>query len=572
MFMMDNVQYKEITIYSNCQILTMDPTESIASSMAVFEGKIISVGNDDKVASDILEFIEENKGLSYQIPIKRVNLNGKFVVPGFIDAHMHPGIFVYFKTQLDLSKIRSYSELEDVIKRYRLSRKENEWIVGFDLMEDLFTNPQERYFPDLHILDKCCDDLPLVILRHDAHICSCNTKALNIAFEKAGIDFNNPKLPEGLQGEIKLDQKGKPLGIFTENATSIVITPVPIPSLERLKEAAEIAFNELSAFGLTTCGGIIQTGEIGPAGSMGSFELSLIEMIFKEVNVKQDFVFYFISDSTKRFKRIIKTIEKLSKEKDQYIVGGLKLFIDGSFGARSAALFEPYSDDPSTSGFLVNDPKKITELAIEAHEMGLQTICHAIGDRGCRVLVDAFRDAIEHIEKESKSSNKPRFRIEHGSQLSFEIIKDIANLGIIIASQPAFINSEYTWLERRMGKDRIKFTYPFKSIIDSNIVLAGASDCPIESANVIDALQACVTRKGFVPEQAISVNDAIKLFTINAAIALNQEKIKGSIEKDKYADFVVLSDNPLTIPKEDIHKIQVLRTYRRNKLIFEKKE
>lgn len=569
--MSENTEGKEITVYSNCQIITMDPIDTIPSSMAVFDGKIISVGNDEKIASDILNFIESQNNTANQIPIKRVDLKGKIVVPGFIDAHMHPGILVYFRTQLDLSKIRSYAELESSIKKYRLTRKENEWIVGFDLMEDLFTDPSEHIFPNRHMLDKCCEDLPMVVLRHDAHICVCNTKALKIAFEKAGIDFNNPRLPEGLQGELKIDDTGAPLGIFTENATSIALTPVPIPSLERLKEAAESAFNELSSYGLTTCGGIIQTGEVGPAGSMGSFELSLIEMIFKEVNVKQDFVFYFIADSAKKFKRIIKTIEKLSKEKDQYVVGGLKLFIDGSFGARSACLFEPYYDDPSTSGFLVNDPKKITELAIETHELGLQTICHAIGDKGCRVLVDSYKEAIEHIEKESKLPHKPRFRIEHGSQLTNDIIKDIAKYGIIIASQPAFINSEYTWLEHRMGPERIKLTYPFKSILDANIVLAGASDCPIESANVIEGIQACVTRKGFVPEQAISVKDALKLFTINAAFALNQEKIKGSLEKDKYADFVVLSENPLTIPKDKIQDIQVIRTYHRNKLIYEKK-
>jgi predicted amidohydrolase YtcJ len=570
---------KEITIYKNCQILTMDPSDTIADSMAIFDGKIFSIGNNDKITSDMLEFIDDrNKNLkenNTQNPIKIIDLNGNCVVPGFIDVHMHPGILVYFRTQLDLSKVHSYTELETVIKKYSQTRKENEWIMGFDLMEDLFTDPSERRFPDRRILDKFCQDKPVVILRHDGHICTCNTIAMKIAFEKAGMCLSNVKLPDGILGEVRLDKSGDPSGIFTENATSMVLTSVPIPSMDRLKEAAEDALNELAGYGLTTCGGIVQTGDIGPAGAMGSFEFSLIEMIFKDLNVKQDFVFYFIADSPKKFKRITKTIEKLSKEKDQFTVGGLKLFIDGSFGARSACMFEPYFDDNTKSGFLVNDPKKIVELAKEMYELGFQTICHAIGDKGCRVLVDAFADAISQIEKtQSISSNqekiktKPRFRIEHASQLTDEIIRDIAKYGIIIAAQPAFINSEYTWLERRMGPNRIKFTYPYRSILDAGIVLAGASDCPIEIANVIQALQACVTRKGFVPEQCISIKEALQMFTINAAYAINQEKIKGSLEKGKYADFVILDKNPFKVSINDIYKIKILKTFRRNNLIF----
>jgi hypothetical protein len=251
----------------------------------------------------------------------------------------------------------------------------------------------------------------------------------------------------------------------------------------------------------------------------------------------------------------------------RFELSGLKTFADGSFGARTACMHEPYSDSKEgMKGFMVRDKDSLVELFKEAQELGFQIACHAIGDKGNRELVDAYKVVIEGIDGKDL-----RHRIEHASILSEDTLQDAARLGIVLVSQPAFINSEYTWLEDRLGPERIKQTYPFKSIIDHGIVLAGASDAPIESVNVLAAIQACVTRKGFVPEQCIGVMDAIKMFTCNAAYSIRQEHVKGSLEAGKQADFVILDKDPTKVPREEIEDIEIHATYQRGTLVYSSK-
>lgn len=563
------LQSSNLILFYNCEILTMDKKNSTAESMAIFKDKIIAIGSENDVRNKIKEFIKKYQIKSREkLEFLEKDMEGFCIVPGFIDVHMHPIYYFFYKTQLNLTNIKSYSELENVLKKEDRIRNAGDWILGMNLLEDSFDNPDERRFPDRFDLDLICSERPIVIIRHDGHICSANSAVLKII----GINATNAKELTPKNGEVRLNKEGEPTGIFTEVATALVLDHIPI-NFEGIKEAAKEVSKELASFGITTCGGILQAGEIGISGKAGAFEWVLMQELIKEDLIEQDYVFYMGFDKPRKLKKFKESFLKLNKEENRFIVGGIKLFADGTFGACTAYLFEPfYNSTDGNSGFMVNDEEILYGIAKETYKLDFQTICHSIGDKSCRIVVDIYKniiDEIGNIKSDEKSSNiSNRFRIEHASLLREDIIKDAAKYGLIFACQPAFINSEYTWLEGRLGPERIKWVYPFRSIIDSGIVLAGASDSPIESASILEAFRACVTRNGFVPEQAISAIETLKIFTYNAAFALGQEDIKGSLEKGKLADFVILNHNITSIPTDELTDIKIIATYHRGRLIY----
>ncbi len=550
-----------LTFYFNCVILTLDQINSKADAMAVHSGKILSIGSEKTVRAEINTFIQKS---NEKINVQEVNLEGTCVVPGFIDAHMHPGFYVYKKTQLDLSGVRSYADLQAILEHTDKTKQPGEYIVGLDLMEDIFTNPEEQIFPDRFALDKMCPNRPVFIFRHDGHICSVNS----VFLKEIGINKSNVKEMTPDSGEIRVDSQGNPTGIFTEKAASFVLDAIPIPESDTMKKAGIETSRELASFGITTCGVIVQHGSVGIEGEAGAVVLPLLESFIKEGLIQQDYVFYISTDRPKVIKRIKKKIAKIDAGQNKFVVAGMKTYADGSFGASTACMFEPFADSPTgAKGFMVVKKEEMVQQFKEAYDLGFQIICHAIGDKANRIVVDVFKEIIG-----KPSLGSPRCRIEHASQLRDDILKDASKYGIIMVCQPAFINSEYTWLKKRLGSKRLKYTYPFRSIIDAGIILAGASDAPIESVNVLAAIQACVTRMGLVPEQAITVMEALKMFTYNAAFALGQETIKGSLEKGRLADFVILEINPEAVAPERLAEIQVLATFHRGKSIFVNKK
>jgi len=560
------LQDSTINLFYNCEIITMNINSPTADAMAVFQDKIFSIGSENEVRDEISKFktSSENK-----IKILENNMEGKCIVPGFIDAHMHPGYYIYYKTQLDLSKIRSYSELEIALKKDDSERDPDDWIFGMNLMEDIFDNPEERRFPNKKDLDQMCPQRPVAILRHDGHICTVNSKVLEII----GIDASNVKelTPKG--GEIRIDENGNPTGIFTEDAKSLILDKVPI-NTKGLEKAAKDVCQELASFGITTCGAVIQAGEEGLYGKAGAMEMALFETLIKERLIEQDMVFYIITDKPRKLKRLNKAFQKLDKGENRFVLGGIKLFGDGSFGASTAYLFEPYYKDMNGNvGFMVRDQQTLFKLTKETYDLGFQITIHSIGDKSNRIVVDVYKEIINEIKKSEniKIEKSNKFGIVHASLLKEDILRDAAALGIIFICQPNFINSEYTWIENRLGPDRLKTVYPFRSIIDAGIIIAGSSDAPIESASVLDGFKACITRNGFIPEEVITPEETLKMYTINAAFAIGQDSIKGSLEKGKLADFIILNHNIIKIPPEKLYKIKILKTYHRGKLIFSEK-
>ncbi|MBD3350056.1 MAG: amidohydrolase family protein [Candidatus Lokiarchaeota archaeon] len=557
-----------IKLFHNCTIITLDDKDQIAEAMALHNGKILCVGSESEVAQYINNFNSQQRG---ETDVESIELNGKYIVPGFIDSHMHPGVYIFFKAQLNLSKIRSYEDLKSTINEYKNKKDQDEWILGYDLMEDLFSDPNEHIFPDRYKLDEICSDNPILILRHDGHICTTNSKAL----ELIGVNKSSVRQLTPENGEIKIDKQGEPTGIFTEGATSIAMSELPIPSLEDLKGGAQKAWNELASFGITTIGGILQTDEEGIAGKAGAMEVQLIQLMIREIGIKQDLVLYFSTNRPKKLKRLKRKFDRLSRVEREFEVGGLKLYADGSFGARTAYLFEPYSDsEEDLSGFMTIKEEDLYKKTKNTLKLGFQTICHSIGDKSTDIVLNTFEKVVKDLKDESELliDTENMLRIEHASQLNDDILKKASKLGVIFACQPAFINSEYTWLKNRLGKERLKYTYPFKSILSAGITLSGASDAPIESAEVLEGIKACVIRKGFVPEECISVKEALKVFTKYAAKGINQVDIKGTLEQGKIADFVVLNADPLSIDEnnqeKELNNLKVLRTYHRGKRTY----
>jgi len=550
-----------IEFFFNCEILTVDQNDSRAEAMAIFQENIIAIGTKECVQSEIKQFIEDYKTeFNQDVQVREMDVVGSCIVPGFIDAHMHPGLYVYFKTQLDLFNVKSYADLGNRLKIEDEALESTKWIIGINLIENTFEDPSERRFPTKQDLDGFVPDRPIAIFRHDGHIGAVNSLVLGMM----GIDRNNVSEKILESGEIRVDEEGDPTGVFTEGALSYVMGIIPLPAIEDLKEASKKMSSELAKFGITTCGGIIQSGEIGPAGKAGAMELPLVQALIKEGWIKQDFVFYVITDKPKTLQRLQKIFLNLSKNGNRFVIGGIKIFADGTFGALSAYLFEPFADSIGENyGFMVNKREELYRLAKETAALGFQVACHTIGDKANQIVVNVYQEVLKGSTK-----REPHLRIEHASQLTAEIIRDAAALGIVMVCQPAFLDSEYTWLKKRLGPERTKYTYPFRSIIDAGILLAGASDAPIESADVLKGLHACVTRNGFVPEEAITIAEALRMFTYSAARALGQESIKGSLEKGKLADFVILNQNPESVPPEELTKIIIFATYHRGFSIY----
>jgi predicted amidohydrolase YtcJ len=241
-------------------------------------------------------------------------------------------------------------------------------------------------------------------------------------------------------------------------------------------------------------------------------------------------------------------------------LGGLKVLADGSLGARTAALNEPYNDDGSTMGILCCRQKQLNEMILEAQKVGFQMCVHAIGDRALSVVLNAFEKAGRH------SNDKMRHRVEHASVLSRQLVKRLKKLGLVVCVQPHFVISDF-WVEARLGRERARWTYPFKTLIENGVLLAGGSDCPVEPISPLLGVYALVARKSF-PTERVTVEEALKIYTINAAYASSEEKVKGSIEKGKLADFTVLSHNPLAVKPEKIKDIKVEMTVVGGKMRF----
>lgn len=520
-------------ILFNGPIITINEDQPAVEAVGIENEKIIAVGKFE----DVKKTLETEYDL--------IDLRGKTLLPGFIDSHMHPLSFMFLLLNLDLSEVKSLKELQELLKEACAKRKKGDFILALKLKEEEFDIPK---LPTRWELDEVCPNNPVFIVRYDGHIGIANSKAL----ELGEIDSNSID-PEG--GEIRRNDQGELTGVLSENALELLFSKIEkylIPEPNILREFADKAFGLLAKNGITSVHGQLNEGRI-----------PIYKMI--QDNILQSWYAFVSIDKPKKLVRLKKPPLDGGKEDSKFKIGSLKLFLDGTFGAKTACMWEPFTDAPNSCGFCVIDEEEMYEKMKVAHNDGFQIAIHVIGDKGNRICVDLYKRLLTEFPREDH-----RHRIEHASMLTEDVLHDMKEYGIIASCQPPFINSEYKWLEKRIGKERCKYTYPMKSIIDAGIVLASGSDCPVEDPNVIMGLHALVDRNGFIPEQCISIEDALKTYTINAAYAAFEENIKGSIEVGKLADFVILDKNPLEVKEDEIRNIRVLETIIRGKTIYKR--
>ena len=525
-------------VFINGTVYTVNKKKPLTEATIVEGNKILFTGTNKEAKSKINGNTEI------------INLNGKLVLPGFIDAHVHFISGGNYLTGLNLRNAKSVSHFIEILKEY-INKRDDKWITGGGWDHEQW---KERKLPNKEMIDPFTPDVPVFIERMDKHIGLANSYAL----ELCKINKNTPDPPGG---EICKDHNGELTGILKDNAMNLVYSKIPEATAGQMYQSALTALEEIKKNGITSVHDI-------------TFKNDLITYLELEKDNKLTCRIY-ARLPINNYKNLENELNQGLKRSKKIKFRSLKAFADGSLGAGTAWFFEPYKDSAS-SGIPQNilTDGSLKNWAKEADNEKLQISTHAIGDKANAYLLDIY----EEIEKSNPEWDR-RFRIEHAQHLRYEDISRISHLGAIASCQPYHLYFDGTYAEDKLVSERIKFTYPFKSLLDNNVMLCFGSDWPVVPINPLDAIWSAVTRQtidnqnpgGWMPEQKISVEDAVKCYTLNSAYAAFEENIKGSIEPGKLADFVVLNENIFKIPHENIKDVKVDMTvfdgeiiYRRN--------
>jgi len=511
-------------LLTNGNIYTVADKQPKAEAIAVKANRIFFVGSND----DAKKF---HAG-------KIVDLHGRTIVPGFTDSHCH--IFGIGEREMRLN-LEGTNSLEDFLARVkqRVDKTDRgKWITGRGWIETFWKPPQ---FPTRQDLDKIAPNNPVFLTRADGHASIANSAALKIA----RIDKNTPD-PFG--GQI-LKKNGEPSGMLLDNAQDLVATNIPKSTEAERQEALLRGIDREIRLGWC---------EIQNAGSHKE-DIDLIRKAFEAGKIKIRFInaVYGPGQDAQNFLHDGPTINAFDHHFTQRTI---KVIFDGALGSRGAALLKPYSDASDTSGFLTEKPEELQPMFEEALRRGIQVETHAIGDRANRLILDLYEQAFKAVPPDNRKIRDPRWRIEHAQIVDPDDIPRFAKLGVIPSMQPSHAISDLFFAPARLGMDRLVGAYAWQSFIKTGCVIAGGSDAPVERGEPMIEFYAAVARKsikgesgeGWHPEQAVSRENALKMFTIWPAYAAFEEKEKGSIEVGKLADLTVLSRDIMKIPEMEI--------------------
>jgi len=502
----------------NANVITLDSKQPKAEAVAIQNGKIIAVGSNE----EIRKYVGNET--------KVVDAKNRTVVPGFVDCHVHLTGFGWSLQTLDLRNVDSIKEMQQKLQEYAEKNPEKTWILGGRWDQEKFA---ERRFPTRWDLDKASADKPVFLVRVCGHLAVVNSKALQLA----GI--TEETTVEG--GEIDLDKAtGEPNGIVRENALEIIRKAIPKPSPKELEDVCLLACRKAVEAGLTGVHWIVDSPD----------EIRIIQKLYSEEKLP---LRVYLGIPVDLLDELADLGLATGFGNDIVKIGFIKIFADGSLGARTAALKQPYSDKPETSGMILCTQKKLNKLVLKAHKAGLQLGVHAIGDRAIETVLKAFLKASIEFPRENH-----RHRIEHCSVLNPKLTRQMKRLGVIASVQPHFIVSDF-WVVDRVSNARARWVYPFKTLIHEGLVVASGSDCPVEPINPLLGVWAAVARKSFA-EEGLTLEEALRTYTLNAAYASFDENKKGTIEVGKFADLTILSDNIFDVLPNDIKKIRVEAT------------
>ncbi len=549
-----------ITLFTSCQksrkaemvimngtVYTADDGNPKTEAIAIENAKIIAIGKNDEIKLYIGD------------KTKVIDLEARFIYPGFIEGHAHIMGIGENHLNVDLLNTKSYDELIEVVSERTKSTTKGEWILGRGWHQDKWIKQPENMisgFPVHDELSRAVPDHPVFLKHASGHAALANAKAM----EMAGLNIET-KDPEG--GEIFRTVSGSPTGIFNETAQALIIESIPEDTNERMRKALSLAMDECLANGITS---LHQAGS--PKTHIDLFKSfrssdSLRVRLYVMLSGRDETLLneYFANGPE------IDTAHWLT-------IRSLKLYSDGALGSRGAWLLEEYSDAPGEFGHNVTPMKEIEEKTMRAAKAGFQVCTHAIGDRGNREVLDIYEKAIENF-----GLNDPRFRIEHAQHVSAEDIPRFADLNVIPAMQAIHMSSDRPWAIDRLGKERIEEgAYVWKKFLQQDSRIVNGTDAPVEPVSPLACFYSSVTRKtlkgtpegGYEPDQKMTREQALRSYTIDAAYGAFQEDVKGSIEVGKLADFTVLDKDIMTIPEEEILRTNVVMTIVGGKILFRK--
>lgn len=523
---------KANTIFVNTIIWTGNESTPSAQAMAISGDSILAIGSEKE--------IQLLKGPQTEV----VDLNSAFVTPGFIDSHVHLMMGGNSLLSVQLRDAKTPKEFKRKISDYTKTLKSGEWVLEGNWDHTLWGGE----LPRKEWVDADTQENPVVVYRLDGHMVLANSLALKIA----GIDKHTKDIPGG---EIVRDKDGNPTGILKDNAMNVLLDKIPLMSTIQKENSMRAAMDYLAANGITS---------VHDVDSLGTYEVAKKLKDAGELTLRV-YAMNPLNHWKKRF-GIIKEDGKWLK------TGGLKGFVDGSLGSHTAAFNEPYSDKPEDSGFFINTEENLSKWITEADEVELQILIHAIGDKANHSILNIFEQLVNKNGKKDR-----RLRIEHAQHLSPEDIERFAELGIIVSVQPYHAIDDGRWAEELIGPERIKTTYPFNTLFNSNATVVFGSDWPVAPATPLDGIYAAVTRQtldganpdGWIPEEKISAEQALLAYTKNAAFASFEEHRKGTLEPGKLADFVVINKNLLKVNPTEIKDLKILQTYLGGKKVFD---
>ena len=522
-------------IYINGTIWTGDPSNPKATAIGIKDSTFLFVSNE----------YEDYKDDQTEI----IDLDGKMVVPGFIDNHTHFLSGGYQLTNVNLRNASTPKDFINILGDFSSSAQENQWIQGGDWDHETWGGelPQKKW------IDSVTGKNPVFINRYDGHMALANSVTLKLA----GIDRNTIN-PTG--GEIVKDPvTGEPTGVLKDEAMNLVYDILPDASISELDASLQRAMQHAFANGVT---------QVHDMGSYGGWDdLETYRRAYSENKLPLR-VYSFVP--LESWEKLDSYVKDNGVGNSQLRWGGLKGFVDGSLGSTTAWFYEPYLDEPGQSGLVVTDPDSLKQWITKADSVGLQVAVHAIGDRANDWVLDVFSTVSD------KNKDASRFRIEHAQHLSTEAFSEFKRLEVIASMQPYHAIDDGRWAAKRLDDNRLKRTYPFKSVLDHDIRLTFGSDWTVGPLSPILGIYAAVTRRtldgknpnGWYPEQKITVEQALKSYTVNNAYAGFMENKTGMVKSGMLADFVVLSDNLMSIPPKEIEKVTVLRTVVNGKEVF----
>ncbi|MFL5603624.1 MAG: amidohydrolase [Gemmatimonadaceae bacterium] len=529
----------------NGRIYTVDNARPVVSALAVRGGRVAFIGSD-----------AEAKALANPSTTV-IDLKGAAVVPGFVDAHAH---LLGLGTTLQRVNLAGSPSYDDVIARVKAWARDvapGAWILGRGWDQNRWPTKE---FPSHEALSSAFPNNPVALTRIDGHALLANAKAMQLA----GVNASTPD-PRG--GRIIRLASGAPSGVFVDNAQSLITRAIPSATKADKRKAILAAVAEANRWGLT---GVHDAGEdvetVGiyeELARAGSYHLRNYVMLSDPGEPG--------SPATLRNPYIQRGPQSALYDGHLWI-RAIKLYADGALGSRGAALLEPYSDEPTNSGLLVSRPEHIRAWADSALRRGFQVNVHAIGDRGNRIVLDAFDSA---LKKSPKADH--RFRIEHAQVLSPSDIPRFARLGVIPSMQATHQTSDMRWAEARVGPQRIRGAYAWRSLLNTGVVIPNGTDFPVEEVNPLLTFHAAVTRQdptnwpagGWYPEQKMTRQEALLSMTLWPAYAGFQESILGSLTPGKYADFVVLDRDIMSVPDTEILAARVMSTWIGGKRVYQ---